>query len=243
MLVWALYEQSGRTEKVSLREIADAFEKLHLPKSNATRLKNHFRKSRNIRKVEDDSYAPTSVFLEEMKGLLSDAEVVKEDDLSIDSIQLPPFVGEDRKDDLARMVRVYGQLFLLENSMRGLIEKVLQNHLGDDWWGKASNSSMRRKHKKRVANEDSKKWAPARSDFGPLYALDWSDLITLMRKYPDEFKPFLGESNFLHRFEDAGLLRNVVAHNWVLREQNDFDLIRIYYQDWIKQLNKKHTAI
>lgn len=77
---------------------------------------------------------------------------------------------------------------------------------------------------------------PTRSDFGPLYALDWPDLITLMRKYPDQFKPYLGEIDCLHRFADNGAFRNVVGHNGVLREQDDFELIRIYYQNWIAQL-------
>ncbi len=135
------------------------------------------------------------------------------------------------------MVRAYARLFLLENSMRGLIETILSSELGSDWWDIASNASMKRKHAIRIQNENIKKWAPARSDFGPLYALDWPDLLTLMRKYPIHFEPYVKDINFLHRYDDAGTFRNVVAHNGVLREDDDFDLIRIYYKNWIKQLS------
>lgn len=234
LILWCLYELDGRCP-VSLSRVVDAFGQMHLPKGNATRIRDHFRKSRNIRKVGSD-YAPTIDFLESCDGILHFAKEVPEGVFDTSSIALPPFVDAERQEDLARMVRVYAHLFLLENSMRGLIEQTLRKYLGPDWWEKAASSPMKQKHETRVANEKSKKWAPARGEFGPLYALDWPDLIKLMRKYPDQFIDRLGDINFLHRYEDAGSFRNVVAHNGVLREQDDFDLIRIYYQNWISQI-------
>ena len=234
LIAWCLYELNGRTA-VDLKNVVSAFDEMHLPKGNPTRIKEHFRKSRNIRKA-GSGFAPTMDFLESCDGLLIFSPDLPEEVFDSGSIPLPPFVDPERQKDLAKMVRVYAQLFLLENSMRGLIEKVLKRHLGEDWWEKAANSPMKQKHEARVRNEKSKKWAPARGEFGPLYALDWPDLIKLMRKYPDQFTGYLGDINFLHRFEDAGSFRNVVAHNGVLREQDDFDLIRIYYQNWISQV-------
>ena len=35
----------------------------------------------------------------------------------------------------------------------------------------------------RLDKEKTRKWLPARASLGPLYSLDWSDLITLIRKY------------------------------------------------------------
>ena len=234
LILWCLYESTGRIP-VDLLSVVSAFETMHLPKGNVTRIKEHFRKSRNVRKV-GNAYAPTIDFIENCDGLLHFALDVPDNIFDTGSIPLPPFVEAERQADLAKMVRVYAQLFLLENSMRGLIERVLTKHLGRDWWEKAANSQMKQKHESRIKNERSKKWAPARGEFGPLYALDWLDLIKLMRKYPDQFVDRLGDIDFLHRFEDAGSFRNVVAHNGVLREEDDFDLIRIYYQNWISQV-------
>lgn len=236
LILLCLYESVGRNA-VSVSSVVDAFEELHLPKGHVTRVREGFRKSRNVRKAGKDTYAPTLKFLQEMEGVIQIEAELDESTLDISTIPLPPFVDPRRQDDLAKMVRVYAHLFLLENSMRGLIEKVLEKHLGADWWDKASNSNMKRKHEDRVKKERDKKWAPTRSDFGPLYALDWPDLITLMRKYPDQFKRDLGDIDFLHRFADTGTFRNVVAHNGVLRDQDAFDLIRIYYQNWIDQLS------
>lgn len=133
------------------------------------------------------------------------------------------------------MIRAYAHLYLLENSVRAFIEDVLSKKLGPDWWISAANAQMKKKHADREQNEKKKKWAPARSDFGPLYSLDWPDLITLMRKYEADFLPVLKDIRFLHRLEDLGMYRNVVAHNGVLRDADDFALIRIYYDNWIKQ--------
>lgn len=236
LLLWALFE-SGGDVPVSLVAVIDAFDKLHLPKPNPTRLRDHFRKSRNVRRV-NENYAPIRDFIERCQALFIRPMELDDEVLDIGSITLPPFVDPNRQKDLARMVKVYAQLFLLENSMRGLIETVLRSHLGDDWWEKAANSEMRRKHQSREDNERSKKWAPARSEFGPLYALDWSDLIKLMRKYPDQFTEHIGDINFLHRYDDTAIFRNIIDHNGVLRENDDFELIRIYYKNWIDQLAK-----
>ena len=236
LILLYLYE-AGSREGVEIGRIMEAFGELHLSKGNASRIREHFRKSRNVRKVGGDKFAPTLAFLQEMEGKIQIDAELDESAMDITSIALPPFVSEERQEHLTKMVRVYAHLFLLENSMRGLIEKVLSDHLGDAWWEEAASRPMKKKHEDRVKNENSKKWAPTRSDFGPLYALDWPDLITLMRKYPDHFKPYLGDINFLHRFEDAGAFRNVVAHNGVLSEQDDFELIRIYYQNWVAQLS------
>ena len=235
LILWCLFEESDR-QPVGLTEISKAFESVHLPRAKVERLREHFRKSRNVRR-DRGGYAPTRDFLESCEDIRPASSQTREEIFETGSITLPAFVAPERHNDLERMVRVYAHLFLLENSMRGLIENVLQKHLGVDWWDKASNAEMKRKHASRIANEESKKWAPTRSDFGPLYALDWPDLIKLMRKYPDQFVPYLGDINFLHRFEDAGSFRNVVAHNGVLRHQDDFELIRIYYQNWIDQLS------
>jgi hypothetical protein len=235
LILWCLYEEHGRLP-VSLTEVSNAFGALHLPKAKPERLREHFRKSRNVRR-DGVGYAPTRDFLESCEDIRQSNSETPEEIFDTGAIKMPPFVDPKRQQDLERMVRVYAHLFLLENSMRGLVETVLKKHLGKQWWDAAANTDMKKKHASRIANEESKKWAPTRSDFGPLYALDWLDLIKLMRKYQEQFLPYLGEVNFLHRFEDAGTFRNVVAHNGVLRQQDDFDLIRIYYQNWIDQVS------
>lgn len=84
----------------------------------------------------------------------------------------------------------------------------------------------------------SRKWLPARSSLGPLYSVDWSDLISLMRKFEGDFIPYLGEIDFLHRYKDLGLLRHVVAHHGFIDDQAEFDRVKLALRDWQKQVGE-----
>lgn len=239
MLIWALFEQNNKKTGVTVIELSDAFDALHLPKPNVSRVKTSLRKSRNIRTVKDGVFAPLRDFSRKMAEEIPLSNSVAEDVFDIDNIAVPPFVSTSRITDLRAMIQAYAHLFLMENSVREMIGTVLKKDLGDDWWEQAANSSMKKKHEDRKLNEAKKKWAPSRSDLGPLYALDWSDLVTLLRKYETKFEHLIKDSKFLHRLEDLGTFRNIVAHNGVLSEKDDFDLIRIYYKNWITQISDK----
>ncbi len=236
IIAWHYCRINGHEGSVSIKEICNYFETLHLPRPNETRLKEHFRRSQNII-TSSGRFKPSRDFRKKMDLLFPNKEHMESSDLNLDEIESPPFIDQSRKEDLKIMVKAYCRLFLLENSIRGLIEHVLKNDLGNDWWNKAASSSMLKKHNDRVKNEDTNKWAPVRSDFGPLYALDWPDLITIMRKFEGNFLPYLKDIKFLHRYEDAGIFRNVVAHNGVIKEKDHIELIGIYHRDWVKQIS------
>jgi hypothetical protein len=236
MLVWLLHVNAGSASGVSIAEVNDAFSGLGIVKANVTRLKESFRKSRAIRTISGGKYAPTRDFSRQIESVIPQSDAIDETIFSVDEIPPPPFLSSDRVNDLRGMIRAYAHLFLLENSVRAFVEDVLKKKLGPDWWSSAANAQMKKKHSDREENEKKKKWAPTRSEFGPLYSLDWPDLITLIRKYETDFLPVLKDIKFLHRFEDLGMYRNVVAHNGVLREADDLTLIRIYYDNWLKQI-------
>ena len=236
LIVWLLCKSPPRKAGVSVTDVCDAFSALNLARPNSTRIRENLRRSRNVRTVSKDCYGPLRKFDASVEKWFQLSQTVPDSTFDISGVAQPPFVSNERMEDLKRMVENYAYLFLLENSMRGLIESVLSKALGKNWWDMAANAKLKKKHEDRVRNETERKWAPTRSEFGPLYALDWPDLLTLMRKYPEHFCPVFHDMNFLHRYEDTGAFRNIVAHNGVLRDQEDFDRIRIYYRDWTKQL-------
>jgi hypothetical protein len=236
MMVWALSAESESPIGVTISELAECFHHVGLVRPNATRMKDYFRLSRNIRSVGGGGYLPVRHFAAAMNAEFRPSVERVEHSLA-DHLTIPPFVPPERVVDLQRMLRVYSQLFLLENSMRGLVEFVLKAAMGPNWWDIAASLPMKKKHEDRLAKEVSKKWAPTRADFGPLFSVDWSDLITLMRKHETLFTPHIGEIAFLHRYDDAAMFRHVVAHNGALRDEDDFALIGIDYRSWIKQLS------
>lgn len=153
-----------------------------------------------------------------------------------------PFIDSSYVDDLQKMLDLYAALHVLENSMRRLIERTLAAKLGDQWWEAAASEPQKRKHRERLDKESTKKWLPARSGLGPLYSLDWGDLISIMRKYERYFTPLIGDVGFLHRYADLGMLRHVVAHHGFIDNPRDFERVSLYLHDWQLQVGKTLAA-
>gem|GEM_PF-5559490 len=127
-----------------------------------------------------------------------------------------------------------------ENSVRQLVEKILVQNLGDNWWEQVASTKMKREVEQLQENEKKRKWLSVRGKVSPLYYLQWGDLVKLIRKHEDLFLPHVGSLRFVeNRFEELESLRNIVAHNGVLPSENDFQRVIISFRDWCRQLDGK----
>ena len=231
-IIWANHKNGG--ESSSLLAISETFEMLNFAKPNPSRLKDALVKSRLVRKAGVGAFLPTREAITEFDRDF-DFETNVNSSFSPDGIVRPPFVLDGVINSLSTMIEFYSYLFLLENSLRGVIAcRLLKKH-GNGWWDIVASASMKRKHQERTEKELNNRWAPTRSDFGPLYSIDWPDLITLIRKEHDSFIDLLPDISFLHRFEDLGHFRNVVAHHGVLEDPSALDRVKLYYADWLRQ--------
>lgn len=241
-LWWA--EKQENKPSTSVAEVCCYFTEARLSKPNSTRLDKDFRRSKLISRVNGNRFRLSHqgldwgselfgvfVFHEPTGAQKTPVNVVSEIDFT-----RCPYINDNDLADAKRMAELHVALFSLENSVRRHIETVLRAGLGQDWWDQAASAPMKRKEQDRRANEAQNKWIPSRSSYGPLYSVDWPDLITLMRKYEELFRPSIGEINFLHRFVDLGNLRNVVAHNGVIDEPMQFRRVELAIHDWIKQV-------
>jgi hypothetical protein len=236
---WA--EHRDNKPSISMNEICAYFEKARLAQPNRSRLEQDLRETRHLTRDKIGRYQLTHDGVQEGNLLFETFRLQDgvEDIASQISVKHCPYIGEGDIADARKMADVYLSLFCLENSVRRHIEKVLSQNLGDNWWEIAASSSMKRKEQDRRSNEEQNKWIPSRSNAGPLYSLDWPDLVTLMRKYEDLFKGSLPDTNFLYRFSDLGNLRNVVAHNGVIEEPMQFRRIELALHDWTKQIQAR----
>lgn len=147
-----------------------------------------------------------------------------------------PFIDANYLKDLKSMSELYEALHVLENSIRRLIDFVLVEEMGADWWEAAANSQMKRKHEDRLKKEEERKWLPSRASLGLLYSIDWTDLITIIRKYEDKFKKYIGDIEFMHRYSDLGLLRNVIAHHGFVEDSSEIQRVALALRDWNQQV-------
>ena len=233
---WA--EHRDNKSSISMDEICTYFDEARLAQPNRTRLERDLRALRYVTRDRVGRYRLNHEGIQGGKDLFAQFLAPANIEVIVSEIDIKrcPFINENDITDGRKMAEVYLSLFCLENSVRRQIEKTLSQALGTDWWDIAASSSMKRKEQERRSNESQNKWIPSRSSAGPLYSLDWPDLVTLMRKYEELFKGSIPDINFLHRFADLGNLRNVIAHNGVIDDPMQFKRIELAVHDWTKQI-------
>ena len=229
-LICFVYGQDGLDSK-SLREHYLSF---HLPE-----IKNWSRDFSNLKASSETFSKNQKVFLtpNAKKRVQKDYEsyLSQSDDFYLgDFGNFNNLTAEDI-EAAKNMSKIYYQLHLFENSVRKFMERVFVDQIGEGWWEHVSNSSNRQKHLKRVENETAKKWLPSRTEKGPLYSLDWIDLVKMMIRQEEKFETYFSDINFFHRFTDLYGLRNVIAHNGYFDDPDSLSRIQLCIRDWIKQ--------
>ena len=128
----------------------------------------------------------------------------------------------------------YAKIFILENSIRGLIVKIL-GVLDRDWW----NIYVPSKVKSNVARTISKeKHFPYRESRGsnPLAYANFSDLSAIILENKDEFRDIILDFDwFKVKMEEIYMTRNNLAH-CVLLTSDDVSRINLFFRDWARLL-------
>ncbi len=241
ILFLAYIVKNSSKDFASLKDIEASFTRSFLPAPNVTILRDMLRRDKRAM-ILKDSARPRAEAFDFFNKLIPESLTEEPSFSSLPislkiSIAQTPMIGEEYIADLEPLTSLYAMLHTLENSMRRLVSKVLLSKYGDSWWEICSSAHQRRKHDDRLDKERKRQWLPARSSLGPLYSLDWTDLISLIRKHEVDFLPYIGEIEFLHRFNDLGLLRHVIAHNGFIEEMNsEIDRVRLALFDWQRQI-------
>lgn len=136
--------------------------------------------------------------------------------------------------DAQKMTEVYYYLYLFENSIRYFIIKVLSKN-GEDWWEKKVGIAVRRNAQRNIDQEEKQKWHGKRGQH-PIFYTFISDLSSIINVNWDDFKDTLPSQEWINqRIGEIELSRNTIAHNNSLNE-DDFERIKMYFRDWIKQI-------
>ncbi len=140
----------------------------------------------------------------------------------------------------------YSILFILENSLRLFVERILAAKYGSDWWleigKKKATSEIAKKVGDRKKNE-SENWHHTKRGVHEVYYTDYSDLLQLMRTFDTEFSSYFkkgAEKNLPGKLAELVPTRNVVAHNNPITK-NDLDRLRIHVKDWIKYMQHLYS--
>lgn len=137
------------------------------------------------------------------------------------------------KDATTMAEHVYPIMYVLENSVREFITRVLRKVHGDGWWSVAAPSQVKNLVQGRMAQEKKHAWHGRRGAHEIFYTdiEDLSRLVTSNRNWP-HFEPLLHDQNwFASRISEIKLSRNIVAHNNALLP-NDVKRLEVYFQEW-----------
>jgi hypothetical protein len=151
---------------------------------------------------------------------------------------LPSAIAEDA----ARMATIYSRLYVLENSIRIVISRILAAKYGKDWWSSQVPAEVRNQVDQRKASESKKPWHGRRGSH-EIYYSDFSDLRRLIVKnWPDFIFLFPSQHWIGQKLEELEAPRNIVAHNNPL-SAGDQRRIELYFDDWMALLRERAEDI
>ncbi|HEY2580224.1 MAG TPA: Swt1 family HEPN domain-containing protein [Mucilaginibacter sp.] len=236
--IWYNQQVLGIPE-TCLNDINDFFNKAHLPKYNSTYLKQDLTKSvKAIKGSKKDCYKLSRKTLDELNATYS--QFLKATPITLEELtdlNNTPFLSSNDIENGKKMAELYLVIHCLENSVRRFIEWTLGN-LDTNWWDSVKNSELEKKLSDRKAKEVKNKWFSPRGDISPLYYLDWSDLVKIIRKKESDFIDKIGDLKFVElRLEELERTRNIIAHNGILPNADDYNMLILYFKNWCKQLN------
>lgn len=155
-----------------------------------------------------------------------------------DPILTGQVLGEARE-----MAAVYPTLYVLENSMREFIRRIVDARLGVPWWTTQSPASIRRQIASRMTEEEKHAWHQRRGDH-PIDYLDLKELPTVVRASEETFVPdFLPSLRWFEQFiEELYQSRCVVCHMNPLETDNIQD-VKLRLKKWQKHAGEKRDAL
>lgn len=234
--MWFHLMKTGQMD-ITISEVNEYFIRASLPKLNSTRIREEFIKSKRVCKgSQPNTFRLVRSAIEEYN--LAYSHIFEEEVKVVDKagINNSPYLNEADFLEAYKMAELYLILYCYENSVRRVIETVLINKLGENWWNIASNNPLRNKVNSRKEVESKNKFLTPRGN-SPLFYIDWGDLLSLIRKYENEFLPLIKDIKFVElRFEEMERIRNIIAHNGFLTSEDDYQRIVLSFRDWCKQL-------
>lgn len=154
-----------------------------------------------------------------------------------------PILSRQVLNDAKDMTQFYAELYIFENSVREVINRVLTSNLGTNWW---SSTAVRKelidKVQGRKDKEDKNPWHGRRGAH-PIYYTDMSDLNYLVKRHWNFFSNIFPRLTWVsEKLEEISFSRNVVDHHNPLNKR-DRTRLKMNIQDWQKQIDANKSNL
>jgi hypothetical protein len=148
-----------------------------------------------------------------------------------------PALKQSHAEDAKRMAeRVYPMLYLFENSVRDLIELVLKDAFGKDWWTTAVPADVQKTATRHKEAEKKDPWHGARSAREIDYVF-LNELWAIVKHQWKYFKSLMPDQAWVQTIitRDMNVSRRILAHMSPLAA-DDVRNIEAAFSKWVKQL-------
>lgn len=152
-------------------------------------------------------------------------------------------LGERKISEANEMASIYPLLYILENSIRELIDRVMTCRYGNNWWDTEAPKKLVDTVTNRMADEERNSWHQRRGA-RPIDYLDLNQLPTLMRTIQNEVVPGIIPSLewFTQFIEEIYKSRCVICHMNPL-DRDNIQIIQVRVKQWQKHINAKKNVI
>jgi len=158
-----------------------------------------------------------------------------------------PLLPNQKLNEAKSMAKLYPLLYVLENSIRELIKRVMRSNYGEDWWNTELNKGKLKGVKQTANNrmkiEKKNSWHQRRGDH-PIDYVDITDLETIIRAKHSDFIPSIIPDRewFVQFMKELYPSRNVVCHMNPLDGDNVKD-IQLRFKKWDKMIKNARDMI
>ena len=148
-------------------------------------------------------------------------------------------LSEDKLREAGEMAKIYPLLYVLENSIREVVESFMQAKHGDNWWHAKAPRGLQDKVTQRMTDDTKNSWHQRRGS-RPIDYLDLNNLPALMRHIASDVIPGIIPSiEWFDQFiEEVYRSRCVICHMNPLDKDN-ISAVTVRFRQWQKQVKGK----
>jgi hypothetical protein len=152
---------------------------------------------------------------------------------------LPAQVFEEARE----MSVIYPLLYLLENSIREFLRRIVDARLGKEWWTTTAPTKIKDKIVGRMSDEQKHAWHQRRGSH-PIDYLDFNELALVVKNNESLLVPdFLPSVQWFEQFVmEAYKSRCVVCHMNPLEKDNIED-VKLKLRKWQRQVKEKKDTL
>lgn len=182
----------------------------------------------------------------EPKGQMKPTKVTKTVKVTIAGVDvgtIPALKPQHASEAKVMAEKVYPTVYIFENSVRDLIERVLQAQFGANWWTTAIPGTIQKTAAKHKADEKNDPWHGRRGTREIDYVF-LVDLWAIIKHQWKQFKALFPNQAWVETLisNDMNVSRRPLAHMNPL-SVDDVTNVEVAFRKWVKQLRAVENLI